>query len=1495
MLKGLSSDDVPIRLDAVEALRQHAKNDAHALRNTEFSSALFHELRPRLTDHNPNVLLAALQLLAELAAGHMQQDEMWGMSPVEGGIGRMLPDIVRSLGHHKLTIRREALRVLTNFLQHATEQEHLMSALVRYGFESEDWRVRKESAEAIPMLLTRDAGGVDLVRLVAALVGRLRDVSDVVIHGAITALVHVRNVVGQDALLEYVKQLNGLSRQLFKQHQDRILSPQAGGSLNTATAVQQPWTEAAILNSATPRPRRTDSASYHTPSDLINHFRSDTPSSTSQLYPTHSHLPYPHQPLDFGIVPQTISQTLLTTTDYKLRTPAIDALHRCITNITDIAPLLPHLHPFLTFLSTLLTDPNFTIALTTLHTLRETIAKIGPAIKPYLATITTPLVQKFAETKTLIRQTAMKIIVQLMYISTPKPIIALCLHHLSHPSPRVREELINIVTTALLTFPDFDWELPLLIADLLTGLRDTRARVKFVTVEAYSVIAAMITPDRLVRMLREYGVEEDTVLVLRGRFEGGELCALGPEGLVEHLISRSQTGTPRPPSSVPVEGAGSAGGQGQGHGMVGVGLMAVTPPQPDRTKSAPVVNLRLGIGDSAGVNSGSDGGGDMRRYSASNAKPGILRTTKLPWEKTPNGRRDSRQRHSYHEGRTLQPSPILPLPMSPLTELKRSRSLSESDMPGSESDPNRRDSSTVAPPPSGVISVPAEDMSVEGNAVPVHPAVRNGNPPTGVMPERSTTRQLVPVRRSQTYQTGGVNYLATYQGNDENGLRIEGRNEANEDAERSRHFGRGAGKAEMTDAIVGYTNGAHDSSEYGSAQSQWEQPPSAPSPQHQQPIIVGLRSSSRAYTQRPLELGYGDVGETVASPVEVETYTPSPPASVHKRQLSEATRKRMEEKEKAQEKRRQSSIQSAPTPLPSSTNETNSQSTQHHPSTSHTPPPLPKSPSTTTIPTRTPQPSQTPPPQQQRTPSTRALTETFRQSYTTLRAPTDWTHLATALQTLLTLLPQYPQPLLSTLHDLILTLTPHIHNLRTSVSKLAISLVGEMYVVLGRAMEAELDITVMALLKKIGEAGGGGFIVEECDNALQKLCSSSAVSQTRIITTLLNNTDHKNPIVRSRVSSLLAQIVPSLSDAVIQQKYLTPHQGETDRFWACISAFLREGVRESRVGARVVVGRCRGVEGFEKCVERVLGGQGREDVWECVRGLEGGGVGGMGLGAGLGGRRGSLRRVGSLRKWGSNGTVTPEDGGVGMATDGAQSPAPLTRSLTRARSLRTSRASISQNDHLTSLYRDLSSEDWTTRLQTLSTVLEYTRAHAAEICPAGGGDRQGCLQPLYDALLERCKDGNVKVGVRAVGVLGECLGCFAPTPAPLLPPLLQTLYPLLASSSPLLRTQTYTTLQTLTNPTTTDPTHLLPHITNLLKFSPSSNIKVKLGLLETLSMIIRSGGVSEAGLKQYCVPVCVGMLVGDRDCVRREEVRGLVGECLRGLGEVLGVEEVVEG
>ncbi|KAI9197247.1 armadillo-type protein [Polychytrium aggregatum] len=422
-----------------------------------------------------------------------------------------------------------------------------VSCLVKYGIENEDWRVRKEAIDAALVVMDQDSGSWDFDQLVGGLVGRLRDVSDAVVNSAGKALAHLVELFGDASIQESVQMLGPTQKQLYKVFRS---NPQGMGGKLVASASPHSAAEPSGRTKQPALPRRVGVSLEAHALDEASGYRAQADQSIKILGKGQHGGSGGALNLEFGFVPLSIIARLQVDGDWKTRAAAIEELQDLCFRDDNQTTLRPHLRSFLSFLSVLMGDHNFKISLTALHILGRMAKDMGEDMRPHLSAVIASLIEKFADNKMVMRQTAMKITTLLMTIHSPKSVLACLLRSLGHPHPRVREEIVNCITTALLNFEVRNFDVPSLVVDLLTALRDPKAKVKYVTVEAYSVISSFITPERLLRMLREYGVDDETLQLLLLRFSDPTIPQLNADGLVEHIISRSNTTTPRPLSQL---------------------------------------------------------------------------------------------------------------------------------------------------------------------------------------------------------------------------------------------------------------------------------------------------------------------------------------------------------------------------------------------------------------------------------------------------------------------------------------------------------------------------------------------------------------------------------------------------------------------------------------------------------------------------------------------------------------------------------------------------------------------------------------------------------------------------------------------------------------------------------------------------------------------------------------------------------------------------------
>lgn len=88
--------------------------------------------------------------------------------------------------------------------------------------------------------------------------------------------------------------------------------------------------------------------------------------------------------VEFGFVDKGIIDALTDIGNWKARATAIDSLHQALKDIDDKAAVVSGLPQFVGFLMTLVADPNFKIAVSSLQILGELINKVGRDIGPHL-------------------------------------------------------------------------------------------------------------------------------------------------------------------------------------------------------------------------------------------------------------------------------------------------------------------------------------------------------------------------------------------------------------------------------------------------------------------------------------------------------------------------------------------------------------------------------------------------------------------------------------------------------------------------------------------------------------------------------------------------------------------------------------------------------------------------------------------------------------------------------------------------------------------------------------------------------------------------------------------------------------------------------------------------------------------------------------------------------------------------------------------------------
>ncbi|XP_059209831.1 TOG array regulator of axonemal microtubules protein 1 isoform X2 [Centropristis striata] len=205
-----------------------------------------------------------------------------------------------------------------------------------------------------------------------------------------------------------------------------------------------------------------------------------------------------------------------------------------------------------------------------------------------------------------------------------------------------------------------------------------------------------------------------------------------------------------------------------------------------------------------------------------------------------------------------------------------------------------------------------------------------------------------------------------------------------------------------------------------------------------------------------------------------------------------------------------------------------------------------------------------------------ALTQSFN-----LLSSEDWEKKIEGLTFLRSLALYHSDTLQGRLHDVCLCLIQEVKNLRSSVSRVAVCTLGDLYTHLQKAMDQELDGTVKALLQKAGESNA--FIRQDVDAALG--CMVQHCTPTRGINALLSGgLSHLNAVVRKCTAQHLAELFEKVGAA----RLLSGGKDLTDRIVPAVTKLAQDSSQEARYFGRRMLLSLSSHPDFDKILEKYI-------------------------------------------------------------------------------------------------------------------------------------------------------------------------------------------------------------------------------------------------------------------------------------------------------------------
>lgn len=196
-------------------------------------------------------------------------------------------------------------------------------------------------------------------------------------------------------------------------------------------------------------------------------------------------------------LPKQILENLAPEKSWQTRSDAVNDLFTYISLTMEEELLSYFCRNILDYISILAEDTNFNVALVSMNILHQIVMRAGAQTKIHLDIVIKILLKKLSDSKLIMRKINLRIALSLMHALTPMVFLKSIFPILKHKSSRVREEIINMIIAALLSFPSSEFNLVALPEIIGFTLLDGRKRVRHASLECFAILAQQLGPGNL--------------------------------------------------------------------------------------------------------------------------------------------------------------------------------------------------------------------------------------------------------------------------------------------------------------------------------------------------------------------------------------------------------------------------------------------------------------------------------------------------------------------------------------------------------------------------------------------------------------------------------------------------------------------------------------------------------------------------------------------------------------------------------------------------------------------------------------------------------------------------------------------------------------------------------------------------------------------------------------------------------------------------------------
>ena len=193
--------------------------------------------------------------------------------------------------------------------------------------------------------------------------------------------------------------------------------------------------------------------------------------------------------LYLGLFPKYIVNLLQDTTNWKNRVSGVTKIQSVVNSISDKSLLEDNLSLVLELLSAPMSDSHFKVSQMGMELIECLVKKVERGIRPHLPTLVKSIMPKVGSNKFALKQAGMRVLLELMRANHPEPVVMEVANFgLCHKTSRVREESINVVIAALLSFPSSEFHFNIIVRELCPCMSDSKSKVRQASFEAMTLL-----------------------------------------------------------------------------------------------------------------------------------------------------------------------------------------------------------------------------------------------------------------------------------------------------------------------------------------------------------------------------------------------------------------------------------------------------------------------------------------------------------------------------------------------------------------------------------------------------------------------------------------------------------------------------------------------------------------------------------------------------------------------------------------------------------------------------------------------------------------------------------------------------------------------------------------------------------------------------------------------------------------------------------------------